>query len=219
MQECTASFSFQARYYRLGHLTPDTRQVWIALHGYGQLAQYFARKLEPLTYQNICVLVPEGLSRFYLEDVQTRSQGGSQRVGASWMTRENRLMDIHNYICYLDTVFQNETRHLEHVPPVTVLGFSQGAATATRWVMHQSVAISRLILWAGLLPHDMDFDKGRKLFAGKEVVHVYGTDDPFVTDSRFAEMKELAQRISDAPTVLRFEGKHELHEATLLSLG
>ena len=218
MEQAAVAFQFQARYIRLGELTATTRQLWVALHGYGQLAQYFSRKLEAVVPHGVCVLVPEGLSRFYLEDVHTRSQGGSQRVGASWMTRENREMDIVNYLNYLDTVFQKETQHLSSIPPVTVLGFSQGAATATRWVMHQSVNVDRLILWAGLLPHDMNFDEGKKLLARKQVIHVYGTDDPFVTDSRFSEMKVLAGRLAEVPTIIRFDGKHELHEPTLLSL-
>lgn len=218
MQEVKVTFEFDARYYRLGQLNSATRQLWIALHGYGQLAQYFARKLEPLTHQNICVLVPEGLSRFYLEDVQTRSQGGSQRVGASWMTRENREVEISNYLTYLDTLYRKETSHLADVPPVTVLGFSQGAATATRWAVHQPERINRLILWAGLLPHDLDFERGKDVFRNIRLVHVYGKEDPYVTDSRFIEMKNMAQQLSADPEIIHFDGKHELHESTLLSL-
>ena len=36
-------------------------------------------------------MAPEGLSRFYLE-------GFSGKVGATWMTREDRLNDIDNYL-------------------------------------------------------------------------------------------------------------------------
>ena len=39
------------------------------MHGYGQLAEYFIRKFNVLEEQNICVIAPEGFSRFYLENV------------------------------------------------------------------------------------------------------------------------------------------------------
>ncbi|MCZ8216519.1 MAG: phospholipase, partial [Cyclobacteriaceae bacterium] len=86
MNTHTISFQFKARYQTLGKLDANTRKVWFVLHGYGQLAEYFLRKFKSLEAQEIFVIAPEGLSRFYMEDVTRRSQGGSQRVGATWMT-------------------------------------------------------------------------------------------------------------------------------------
>ena len=40
------------------------------------------------------IIAPQGLHKFYLE-------GTSGRVGASWMTKENREDDIKNYLVYL----------------------------------------------------------------------------------------------------------------------
>lgn len=214
MKEYATDFSFRARYYVLGDVqAAHTRAVWFVLHGYGQLAQYFIKKFDGLTRHGIVVVAPEGLSRFYLEDVATRSRGGSQRVGATWMTRENRLMDIENYLSYLTAVHREVADGL--ALPTTVLGFSQGAATAARWAVSGQIEFERLIVWAGLVPEDMDFDEGQRILKSKEMIHVYGSDDPFITDERFAHMKTLAQRLHPSPRLVSFAGAHDIDADTL----
>ena len=128
----------------------------VALHGYGQRADLFARHLAPHASADCRVVVPEALSRFYL-DVPTpeavrASPRRRPRVGASWMTREEREADIADLTAYLDTTAA------AFVPPdaaVTGLGFSQGAAALVRWcVLGKADAPARLVLWGGLVPDD-----------------------------------------------------------------
>lgn len=217
MQTLPIDFNFKGRYFRLGEIHAQTQAVWFVLHGYGQLAQYFLPKFRGLVSHNICVIAPEGLSHYYLEDASSRSKTGNTRVGASWMTRENRLMDIENYLTYLDSVFKREVGNNKNLA-ITILGFSQGAATASRWGLSTSIYFRRLILWAGILPGDMDFEKGRPLLKQKDVTVVYGKNDPFLNESRFAEMKTLAEKLELTPHHIIFDGAHEIHEPTLLSL-
>jgi predicted esterase len=213
MTEKKIQFTFQARYYKLGEITASTRQIWFVLHGYGQLAQYFVRKFKTLEDHNICVIAPEGLSRFYFEQV-TNSGRKNNRVGASWMTKEDRATDIENYLEYLDTVYQSEIGSSKI--PVTVLGFSQGSATASRWALNGKITFDRFILWAGILPPDMNFEAGHERFQGKEFHFVYGTQDPFLTDSRFNEMKELSGKLNADVLHHTFDGAHDIDENTLL---
>jgi len=217
MNEVTLEFSFKAHYYQLSPLTSETRQVWFVLHGYGQLARYFIKKFDALKERNICVIAPEGLSRFYLEPVESRAITGNNRVGATWMTSENRLTDIENYLHYLDALHAKVMDDFPQVP-VTLLGFSQGVATASRWAIHNPHLFSRLILWAGNFPPDMDFTRGKEIFSTKEVTLVYGTQDPYINDQRLAEITELTQKLGIKPPIITFDGGHEIDEATLLSL-
>lgn len=217
MQELTTEFNFKGRYFKLGEITVQTKAVWFVLHGYGQLAQYFLPKFKSLVAHNICVIAPEGLSHYYLEDASTRSKTGSTRVGASWMTRENRLTDIENYLTYLNSIFAREIGD-NKIADITLLGFSQGAATASRWALSNSVYFRRLILWAGILPNDMDFEKGKQLLRQKNITVVYGKQDPFLTESRFGEMKSLSEKLEITPEEIVFDGAHEIHEPTLISL-
>jgi predicted esterase len=215
MIEHEVSFGFKARYYKSGDIDPSTKQIWFVLHGYGQLAQYFIKKFSILQDYHICVIAPEGLSRFYLEELQAAGRKNN-RVGATWMTRENREMDIENYIQYLNSIFKKEVaaRNI----PTTILGFSQGSATACRWVLNGQVDFKKLILWSGIFPPDMDFARGSTLLHNKEIHAVYGTRDPFLTDARFVEMNELVKKLDVKVSELRFDGEHDIHGPTLLKL-
>jgi hypothetical protein len=57
-----------ARVVMLGTPSAATRQVWLACHGYGQLAASFADSLNALRSPERVVVVPEALNRYYLDD-------------------------------------------------------------------------------------------------------------------------------------------------------
>lgn len=213
MEEKKVTFSFEARYYKSGTLGSDTRQVWIILHGYGQLAQYFIRKFQILNRQHICIIAPEGLSRFYLSELTDQGRKDN-KVGATWMTRENRQMDIDNYLAYLNAVAEKELAAFPRVP-VTLVGFSQGCATVCRWAGEGKVKFDKLVLWAGLFPPDMDFKAGHDVLASKKTYMVAGDHDPFVTSERIKEFDELASRLAIQPEKIIFSGKHEIKEEIL----
>ena len=215
MEEKEIAFSFKARYYKLGQLTPKTKAVWFVLHGYGQLAQYFIQKFKVLKDYGICVIAPEGLSRFYLEQLDGAGRKNN-RVGATWMTRENRTADIENYLEFLNCVYAKEID--DHLVPITVLGFSQGSATASRWVLDGKIKFDQLILWAGIFPPDMDFQNGSKILEKKTINLVYGTNDPFITDERFAEMNMLSEKLKIDVNAVTFNGAHDIDAPTLTSL-
>jgi predicted esterase len=218
MQSYDLSFDFKARYYTLGHLGPSTKSVWFVLHGYGQLAGYFIKKFETLKDNNIYVIAPEGLSRFYVDPLQSTPtrRGHSDRVGATWMTKENRLTDIENYMTYLNSLYLS--LNLPHSVPVTILGFSQGAATASRWITGGSVAFDRMILWSGIFPPDMNFESAKETLRAKKIVFVYGTEDPFLNDSQHQSMEVISTKLEINPQVITFKGGHEIDEATLKQL-
>ncbi len=207
MQENNISFPFTGRYFKDGDVA-TAHQVWFVLHGYGQLAKYFIRKFRILREHNICVIAPEGLSRFYLDEQK------HDRAGATWMTKEARETDIHNYITYLNEVYKKEVANAQL--PVTILGFSQGAATATRWALNNHVNFNKLILWGGMLPADMDMRTANQILSGKEIMAVYGRKDPFLNDSRFSEMKKLVSALALDVKEIPFDGGHDIDEGTLV---
>ena len=81
----------------LNRLTDTTERVWLVFHGYGQLSEYFIKKFEGLDPEKNFIIAPQGLSKYYVNGV-------SGRVGASWMTKEDRLTEIENQYTYLDQV-------------------------------------------------------------------------------------------------------------------
>src|SRR5881398_1429092 len=152
MHEHHLSVSRTARYFTLGERSAAVAEVWFACHGYGQLAARFLEKLRVLDDGTRYLVAPEGLSRFYLSESPTE-----RRVGASWMTREDRLSEIEDYVRYLDAVYAEVFGSLDRARvSVHALGYSQGASTVSRWVAMGKAKIDRLTLWGGEFPPDLD---------------------------------------------------------------
>lgn len=205
-----------ARYVLLGTPSERTRELWIACHGYGQLAEYFSRHLAALDDGTRAIVVPEGLSRFYLESPQRRAAGGSQRVGASWMTREAREEEIDDHVRFLSLVLAEVRGELPSgvVPSLHVLGFSQGVATAARWIDRSGEAVDRFVAWAGAIPGDVPLGEGAPLRRVR-LTCVVGDADEFISAAMFAEHRERLETHGLAPRVLGFSGGHRLDREAL----
>ncbi len=207
MQEHTLSTSRSARYFTLG--APERAgECWFVCHGYGQLATRFLERFRPLAVPERCIVAPEGLSRFYLTD-----KPEERRVGASWMTREDRLHEIDDYVRYLDAVYAKVApAHAK----VTALGFSQGTATVCRWAAlgESSSRIDRLILWGGDVPPDLDLKRLRV----PRLTLVYGTHDGFFTPKVVAANESRLREQGIRYELVSFDGGHEIETATLLRL-
>lgn len=198
-----------ARFYTIGPPSSEAADVWIVLHGYGQRAAAFARHFAPVASAGGCVVAPEALSRFY-------TQGTSGPVGASWMTRADREAEIADYLAYLDALA--ERLHVaDHQAGLHVLGFSQGAATATRWAVHRLEAgkeVQRLTLWAGAVPPDV----APAALRLSEVALVVGRHDAYVTPERLTGQRERLDEAGVEYELLRFDGGHRLDDDTLRRL-
>lgn len=174
----------------------EHEHLLIALHGYGQLAKFFIQKFKDLT-GNIQVVAPEGPHRFYL-------QGSSGRVGASWMTKEARELDIQDNLVWLNALL-NELQKSYSPKKITLLGFSQGAATAARWYQQNPTAFDQLILWAAVFPPDIDAGTFPN---GKPLHFVLGTKDEFYQGE--AAQQLLGHYQSMGFKVHTFTGKHDI---------
>jgi len=200
----TISFSHKAVYYQSSQITSKTEEIWFVLHGYGQLPEYFIRKFIPIANDKRVIVAPGGLSRFYLE-------GFSGRVGSTWMTKEERLLDIENYISYLNEVANTVLKEASEDVKVTLLGFSQGSATVCRWAEQLGFQFDRLILHSGAFPADVDFSGLRNKLSSKEVFMLRGTEDEFVNDERKQEQRKLIQKLEVSVNEIEFKGKHDIH--------
>lgn len=199
------SFQFKGRYETIGEPSNDIEHVWFVCHGHGQLAKYFIKKFESLNDGKHLIVAPEGLFRYYLD-------GFTGRVGATWMTKEDRASDIQNYLTFLSSVYDQVKSKLKPDVKVTLLGFSQGAATISRFATQTNVAFDRLVLWAGIFPPDLPPLESHRKLSDKECFLVYGLNDPYLTESRIQEQSDIAQQIQVAPKVLTFEGEHEMND-------
>jgi predicted esterase len=205
-----------ARYCTLGDGGPAVREMWFVVHGYGQLATYFIRHFAVLADPSRLIVAPEALSRFYLDQPASFAASGA-RVGASWMTREDRLAEIDDHVRFLDTLYERMLADVRADVRVTVLGFSQGVATATRWLCRGRSRADALVLWAGPFPPDLDRASAAPL-GRVRVTRVVGDADPMAAPDAVAADEERLRVAGIQAPLIRFAGGHQIDRDTLRSL-
>lgn len=197
-----------ARYFVLGDFSEEIDEVWIVCHGYSQLAKYFLKKFECITSPNRLIIAPEGLHRFY-------TKGTSGRVGASWMTKEDRFTDINDYVIFLDNLLIDLNSKIDSKFKVKLLGFSQGAATACRWLSLGKTKIDSLILWGSVFPDDIDYFDKKNRFNNVNLKLVIGDKDEYYSENQIEEEISKMKSKSIQFELIKFSGNHDIYENPL----
>ena len=207
-----------ARYYVLGTPGPAVEDVWFVCHGYGQLASEFVKEFESIAHPTRLIVAPEALNRYYISTAP-EFHGPDAPVGATWMTRADREADINDYVNYLDQLFAEIMRELGgRKVSVTVVGFSQGGATANRWLTRGSARADRLLMWGALLAIDSDLHDAAEFFRTTDLVLVYGTRDRFASERMISDYIVRLEENDIPHTVVTFEGGHRMDRDTLRQL-
>ncbi|QDH79138.1 alpha/beta hydrolase [Echinicola soli] len=186
----------------------EENDLWIALHGYGQLAPYFLRKFKSQFHEKRLFIAPEAQNHGYLK-------GFSGRVGANWMTKHERGNAIANNNRFLNQILARNLEQFTDPPSIHILGFSQGCATATRWASQLSCPIKSLILWGGGFAHDLDFSMVSSKLSETRIWSVEGDSDEFLTDERKLEQAEILSRMTVKKESILYSGGHDIYEAPL----
>lgn len=174
-------------------------EAWLVLHGYGMTARGILHWFRGAAAPHRLLVAPEALSRFY-ED-----RRGVKVVGASWMTSEERDHEIEDQRRYLDVVAE---RWLPGDRPVRVHGFSQGVATAFRWLAATDHRVDQVVAWAGVLPPELDLADLRRRRPGLTVDLVVGDGDNRVTPAQVGADAARLTAAALAPRLHRFDGGH-----------
>ncbi len=203
-----------ARYFTLGTPSEAVSEVWFVLHGYGQLAGTFIEEFAALDDGRRLIVAPEGLSRFYAQG----SGGPDSKVGGSWMTREDRLVEIEDYLRYLDAlhdaVFAQVPRERVRL---TLLGFSQGTATASRWALRGKGRVDRLVLWAGVLPPDTEWRAEARRLNALGLTFVIGERDEWASGN-LALAEGALERAGVSHRLVTFAGGHRMDRDCLRAI-
>jgi predicted esterase len=192
-----------AHVFTHGEPSEKTEYLWFVTHGYGQLANSIIRKFEGFDPMTHFVVAPEALNRFYW-------QFKSSVVGASWMTRQDRLDEISDYTTYLDTVFAHFKMQVPPSVKIILFGFSQGCATQMRWILRGLPNFDHLVFWGGVLPEDLDYQPFLTYFYDKKITFVCGDTDEFINQEGIEKHLALAKERELAMDFVGFEGKHEI---------
>ncbi len=196
--------SRNARYFSAGEVTADTKNIWIVLHGHRQLAGKFILLFEELQQQGSVIYAPEGLMRLYVK-------GDSGDVGASWMTKEDRLNDINDYVNYLDKLFFDIIKPLadKFNLKINTLGFSQGSATLARWLALGKARVNKAVFWCGSIANDLDYSNYPHL-KNTEIFQVFAAKDPYYKSDFPESQIQLLKTAGIESTSYIFDGGHEI---------
>jgi len=198
-----------ARYYEIGDTDAIVDELWFVLHGYGQTALEFAEPFNAHSSAGRLIVVPEALSRFYRKLT-------SGDVGASWMTSEARSAEIRDYVRYLNRLYESIVEQMDgHIPMLHVLGFSQGAATASRWIASGQIKADRLVLWGGTLARELDASSLTDSFRSVPVTLVAGTTDRYLTREKVESERIRLSGLFDDFSLVEYDGAHEVDPKVL----
>jgi len=193
-----------AHYYTLGNLN-KIQTIWFVLHGYGYSAEHFIKKFEPILNSKTLLIAPEGLSKFYIGGVDGK-------VGSSWMTKEDREDEIKDYVNYLNQLYEVLIKENPNAK-INIVGFSQGGATACRWLSNGKIKCDNFILWCSVLPDDMQF---KSIPKNMNTFILYGDNDKYVSDERITKQKKIIELSNIDYQLTKFKGKHDIPKEILM---
>jgi predicted esterase len=194
-----------ATYHTIGNIK-TAKTIWFVLHGYGMLAEFFLRKFNTVLTETTCIIAPEGLSRFY-------NKGFNGRVGATWMTKKDREDEITDYINYLNQLYEIIIKeNIYKKIKINVLGFSQGGATASRWVANGKICPNNFILWSSTFPDEINLTKFGKLNS----FLLHGNKDKFIPLQEIQEKKSFLKASPTNVEFIEFNGTHDIPKEVLI---
>lgn len=199
-----------ARYYTLGELTDSTEEIVFVFHGYAQLAKDFIQNFESIQDSSRFIIAPEGLNKFYFK-------GFRGDIGASWMTKEDRENEINDYINFLNNIYLKYSSQVSDKIKITLFGFSQGCATASRWFVNSNFNNSELILWGSFIPPDIDYENLRfKLNTSLKII--IGDEDEFIPEDRIKLGEEILKKQNINYELIKYPSKHNVQPGLLKKL-
>ena len=147
------------------------------------------------------------MHRFYLK-------GSNGRVGASWMTKEARDIDIEDNINWLNNL-DKEISSKYDIKERILIGFSQGGATAIRWKLKSVNSFNKTIIWASDFPPDMEPQINR-LQNENDNYFAIGNEDEYFNEEHQNKLISLYKSANFK--ISTYLGPHEIDIDVLLRL-
>jgi len=202
-QEKQVTYQTTKTYETLNERTEKTKNIWIVLHGIGYLSKYFIKYFDGLNADENYIIAPQAPSKYYLKNEY-------KYVGASWLTKENRVLETINVLAYLDAVYAAEKNPANC--NLIIFGFSQGVSIATRWIASRKIHCSQIILYAGGIPKELNSEDFEYLnYQETHIKVIVGDKDEYLKgDILKYESKRIEELFDRNAKQQIFEGGHEV---------
>lgn len=213
MQEQQISYTHTNTYTVLNTLSRKTKNVWFVFHGMGHLSRYFIKHFEGLDPEENFIIALQAPSKYY----QDRK---FKYVGASWLTKENTVLETKNVLTYVDAVWAEESKKWQKQSVnILLMGYSQGVSIVTRWASSRKMQCNQLLLHSGGIPTELEAKDFDYLSPDTKVTYLYGDKDEYITEARKTEEHLKGSRLfGQRLTVTVFDGIHEVSDAGIEGL-
>jgi len=168
----------------------------VVFHGYGQSADELIADVKKIPGANLWTVASvQGLHRFYNRN--------SEKVIASWMTRQDRDDAIADNIAYVDRAIDT----VGAAGPIVFVGFSQGASMAYRAAVLGSHRATGVIALGGDIPPEVK--SGELLRPWPMILIGAGERDTWFTAEKVSADAAFLATHHVPNDVVRFAGAHE----------
>lgn len=199
MTERTITTTIHGRYLAIPPAFSDPAPLFVGFHGYGEDAETQLERLRTIPGSEGWLKVSiQGLHRFY--------QRRTDRVVASWMTRQDRESAIADNVAYVQATIDAVAAEWPIVPIVVFAGFSQGVGMAFRAAVHAAPRVAGVIAVGGDVPPELTAGALQKLSA---VLIARGVSDEWYTKGKFADDERRLRECSVNVRALEFNAGHE----------
>ena len=199
MTERIIKAAIHGRYVAIPPSAPGPAPLLLGFHGYAEDAEAQLERLRAIPGSDRWLTVSiRGLHRFY--------QRRTDRVVASWMTRQDRELAIADNLEYAASCIDAISSEWPTLPATVCAGFSQGAGMAFRAAANTDGRTASVITTGGDIPPELS----RSALSGLAgVLIARGKSDAWYTEAQFNADR---QRLADAGVpvqALEFDGVHE----------
>ena len=194
-------------YYDL--YVPDGAQnapLLIAVHGYGAHKRYMMREAKLVAPDTFVIASVQGPHQHF------RPTADGYRIGFGWLTEykpEEYIRLHHDFL--LRVIDDLGGEGIIDRSRIYLYGFSQSCALNFRFAFTYPDVVHAIIAVCGGIPGDLDTNPNYKPF-GAETLYLYGDDDEFYTQEKFAGFEEKLSGLLPKFASKQFHAKHEITE-------
>jgi predicted esterase len=171
----------------------------VGFHGYGEDAETQLERLRAIPGSASWVIVSvQALHRFY--------ERRTNRVVASWMTRQDRELAIGDNIAYVTTCIDAVAAEWPTIPKIVFAGFSQGVGMAFRGAVNAASSVAGVIAVGGDVPPELTPCALQRVSAA---LIARGTSDDWYTEEQFTKDEHRLRQCSVNVRALNLNSGHE----------
>ncbi len=199
MTERIIAATVHGRYLAIPPVTSGPAPMLIGFHGYAEDAEEQLERLRAIggTSDWLCVSI-QALHCFY--------RRRTNRVVASWMTRQNRELAVADNLAYVAACIDAVADESPAIPEIVFAGFSQGVAMAFRAAANSRRRVGGVIAVGGDIPPELTPDALRRIPAA---LIARGASDPWYKKNKFEEDQLRLRDSSVSVRALEFNAGHE----------